>query len=131
MSKAIAQMDGTDQALVIDLGSDTFKVGFANQGSPQSIFPSTVTHESRHGPLIMAFPRPVIDRGSVASWDDLEQLLQRAYTDELHVDPSQHSVVLIDDRLSPVSDREKLIQIQFETFNVASFQIWHSSGLCL
>lgn len=53
----------------------------------------------------------------------MEKLWRQTFYDELGVSPETQPVILTDAPLTPESDREKMIQTMFETFNVPAFYV--------
>jgi hypothetical protein len=72
------------------------------------------------GLLILKYP---IEHGIVTSWDDIEKIWHRTFSNELRVDPAKHPLLLTEHSPNPKANREKMIQLQFETFNVASVYV--------
>lgn len=127
------------QTIVIDNGSGTIKAGFSGEKMPHSVFRSIVGYkkyltidikihekEKEFGDdafylsnvLIIIYP---IERGIVKNWNEYENLLNYTYNAVLNVDPSEHSVLITETSMNPKTNREKLTQLMFETFNVPSF----------
>ena len=125
------------QTLVIDNGSLWCKAGFAGKEAPRSVFRSVVGHlKDRIYVDPTKFGRPSqnvisigddamrpyfrlnypIERGIVTNWDDMEKIWDYAFYDE-------HPVLLTEPVGNPKFNREKMIQIMFETFNVPSFYL--------
>ena len=51
----------------------------------------------------------------------METIWHYAFYKKLHVDPSEHPVLLAEAPLNSLVNREKMISVMFETFNVPSF----------
>jgi len=70
----------------------------------------------KKGILDLTYP---IDSGIVESWEDMEKVWNHTFYNELRVNPSEISGVLLTEApRNPKQNREKMIQIMFETFDV-------------
>ena len=139
------------EALVIDPGSDTCKVGFAVDATPRAVFPSVrglsrykgciyhtspayridcVGHEaqSKRDTLDLKYP---IEKGIINNWDDFEMILHHGFCNELHVDPADYIILMTECPYNPKENREKMTQTMFETFNTASLNLANQSVLPL
>ncbi|CAG8603108.1 1057_t:CDS:2 [Ambispora gerdemannii] len=133
--------------VIIDVGSDTCKVGFTGQDSPHKIFPTilgnekyhTLTgeepttyigEEAQHKRGILSIRNPV-QNGIITNWDDIETIWQYAFTHKLEVIAEEHSVLLTEVSLNPREKRERAAMIMFETFNVPSFYLAIQAVLAL
>ena len=126
-------------ALVLDNGSGMCKAGFAGEDIPRAIFP-TVTGRpsfndvttgpskesfvgfeanSKLGALALTHP---IQQGLVTDWDEMESIWQYTYS-QLRAAPEERPVLLTETPLNPSANRDRMMQIMFETFNCPSIHI--------
>ncbi|RUS20313.1 actin family, partial [Endogone sp. FLAS-F59071] len=126
-------------AIVIDNGTSLCKAGLAGDDSPRALFHSVVGRVrsqqlmagrsgskqsyvgeealSNRGILNLSYP---VDRGVVTNWDDMEKIWNHVY-EELDVVSEDRPVLMTEPPFNPNSNREKMTQIMFETFNAPAF----------
>ncbi|ERM99458.1 hypothetical protein AMTRI_Chr12g233950 [Amborella trichopoda] len=124
------------QAIVCDNGSGNVKAGFAGDDAPRVVFPSIVGRPrnknsmmgigqkdtyvgeealSKRGVLSLKYP---IDHGIVTDWEDMERIWQHTFEGGLRVCTEDHPVLLTEAPLNPKANREKMVELMFEAFEV-------------
>ncbi|KAM7169302.1 actin, cytoplasmic-like [Macrochelys suwanniensis] len=130
-------------AVVIDTGTGYTKSGLAGDEKPRSILPSCVgvpKIRTKNSPLYYigeSIPRRssevitnmVMTHGVVTDWDALEMLWHHIFYTELGVCPEELAVLVTDAPLSPTTNREKMAELLFESFEVPAMLVAHQSLL--
>jgi actin beta/gamma 1 len=141
----------TGKPLVIDNGTGLSKNGYAGEDQPRTVFPtlvgypkyqgimSDVDHYVREyyvgeeamnlrGVLKLMYP---LEHGSVKDWDAMEKIWHYTFHNDLRVNPSDHPVLLTEPPMNPDSNRQKMAEIMFNTFNVPAMYVSMQAVLSL
>ncbi|XP_045915964.1 uncharacterized protein LOC123977384 [Micropterus dolomieu] len=129
------EMTAFKTPIVLDTGSGLMKAGFADQDLPNVIFPTIIGmpkyeeimnsnleretyigHEAQHMRGVLALKHP-IKNGIICNWDEMEKIWHHTFQ-QLCVDPEDHPVLLTEAAMSPLENRQRMVEIMFESFNV-------------
>lgn len=129
------------QSCIVDIGSGLVKSGFAGDDAPRSVFYSIVGRPRHKGVMvgmgqndtyvgdeaqakrgILQLTRPV-QKGIVNDWEAMEKILHHNFYNELRVAPEERSCLVTEAPLNPKNNRDKMITMLFETFNVPAAYI--------
>jgi len=139
------------KAIVLDNGTGISKNGYAGEDQPRSVFPTmigtpkyhNILSEYKHftreyyigeeaaelsGVMKLNFP---IEHGIVDDWTSMEKIWHYTFYTDLRIDPSEHPVLLTEAPLNPRSNRERMGEIMFETFNVPALYVATQAVLSL
>ncbi len=76
--------------------------------------------QNLRGLLKIRYP---IEHGIVTDWEDMELIWQSIYNNDLKISAEDHGVLLTEAPLNPKSNREKMSEIFYESFNVPALYI--------
>lgn len=123
-------------AVIFDNGSGQCKAGLSGELAPRSVISTVVGYpkfrlvmfgaghkewyvgeeaQSKRGILSLNYP---MDNGLVTSWDNMEKIWRYLYEQELRLKPSERPALLTETPLNPLSHREKMAELMFESFHV-------------
>uniref|UniRef100_A0A8C8RUW4 Actin like 9 n=1 Tax=Pelusios castaneus TaxID=367368 RepID=A0A8C8RUW4_9SAUR len=133
-------------AVVIDTGTGSCKAGFAGQQKPKSIVGTVVSHplewlirsggtkpdtfvgeRARLQPNVEII-EPVRN-GIITDWEEAEVLWRHMFYHDLKVLPEEHALLMSDPPLSPTTNREKMVEVVFESLNSPGMYIAYHSAL--
>ena len=135
-------------AVVCDNGSSTCKAGFAGEDLPSVIIQTKVGRPNHNGAHIdssrstlvgdiaarnktnLKFTQP-IKNGVIVDWDDMEEVWNHLFLQNLRIDPEVHKVLMTEPPHNDNFKREKMTQILFEYFNIPALQIANTAVLSL
>lgn len=117
------------------------KAGFAGDDVPCVVFPNIIGRprnkhamvsmgqkdmyfgdeaEARRGVLSLSYP---IHHGIVTCWEGIESVWEHTFEQKLQVSIEEHPVLLTEAPLNPKINREKMVEIMFEGFNIPATYI--------
>jgi actin-related protein 7 len=116
----------------VDLGSQHLRAGwastFTNENEPRLLQPSYVIDQSEESYVHL----PVIEEGRISNFNGLENLLHACFYAGLGWTPGQEGYLVIAEPMgTPKIDREKLVQMAFEKFNVTGLYCQDQATLAL
>lgn len=131
--------------LVIDAGSRVCRIGFAGSTNTMLSFPTRVGRIHAKSAMTRMVGNETLDgvldedinwshpvSGLVTNWDEMEAIWHHAFYNQFRgIMPENHPVLLTEAPLTPKANREKSVQIMFETFNVPALYIAQSALLSM
>ncbi len=136
--------------IVIDNGTLFSKIGFAGEDQPRAIIqtlprsPIKIKPSHSQETLIKSKSpsKPIyekgllegispIERGIIKDWDAIERFWEYCFYKVLKINPSKYSVILTNTALNTKENKNKMMEIMFEKFNVPSVYIATQAVLSL
>jgi actin-related protein len=116
-------------------------MGLAGDDAPKSYFPTIIGKPKQPGQMIgmdqkdiyighevtskegvLDLSRPIID-GQIVNMPDMEKMWHHGFFNELQMTPEDSPILLTETPGNSKKNREDLIQVMFEKFNVSSFYL--------
>ncbi|PNJ72608.1 actin-like protein 7B [Pongo pygmaeus] len=137
------------KAVIIDLGSQYCKCGYAGEPRPTYFISSTVgkrcpeaadAGDTRKGTLVghellnTEAPLKLVNplkHGIVVDWDCVQDIWEYIFRTAMKILPEEHAVLVSDPPLSPSSNREKYAELMFETFGIPAMHVTSQSLLSI
>mmetsp|Transcript_6325 Transcript_6325/g.9987 ORF Transcript_6325/g.9987 Transcript_6325/m.9987 type:complete len:408 (-) Transcript_6325:388-1611(-) len=131
-------------ALVGDLGSRTFKVGFAGEDTPKGFLPSCTGLADGADPCVDSRLVGQVELGSrcqgvdvswvrkdgvVSDWDGYERLWDHGMRHVLNSDPKEHPVLIATPGFESTEDRSKIGELMFEKFETPAMYLAQNAML--
>jgi len=125
-------------AIVLDPGSYTTRIGYAGEDTPKANIPTFCGYyqgrkqQFKHGHYLvgdteinslhtdMDVTNPFQD-GLILHWEPNISLWQYAFEDRLRVNTAEHPLMVTEPTWNTTQNREKTLEVCFETFNVPAF----------
>jgi actin-related protein len=139
-----------DSAVVIDNGTVFSKIGFAGEDQPRAIIqtlprsPIKIEPPKSRETLIKKKPPPIpirekgflegvspMKRGVIKDWDAMIRFWGYCFYKMLKINPSEHPVILTEPALNTKENRNKMMEIMFEEFDVPAVYIGMQNVLSL
>lgn len=138
--------------IVCDNGTGFVKVGFAKDNFPQHIFPSMIGRplmrfEEEFGEGVelkdimvgdeCSLHRSMLDvsyplvNGQVKDWEGMKHLWDYTFHERMHVDTTEHKILLTEPPMNPLSNRVQMCKFMFENYNFPAVQVSLQARLVL
>eukprot|EP00051_Salpingoeca_urceolata_P003110 m.55243 g.55243 ORF g.55243 m.55243 type:complete len:499 (+) comp12519_c0_seq1:52-1548(+) len=142
--------------IVIDIGSNTIKCGYAGEDAPRWVFSSVMGRVrsehmmdlSKHshvnqdlyvGDEVWVYQdalriKRVVERGVVQNWDDFREILQHLFFTEMKIskeDLKDHPVMLTEPARNPKANRERLAELLFHELEVPAIYVATTSAMAM
>ncbi len=116
-----------DNAIVLDIGTQSTRIGFSGEDAPRLVAPTVISktangtecfQKAYKSRATQSIQHP-LDRGLVADWEGMEAMMAHIH-DQLNLGGDPAPLMLSEAALAPKEQREQMVQMLFETFEVKS-----------
>ena len=115
--------------IVCDNGSGTIRIGWSGEDEPTSNFYSASAGSKPVSKYSSKLNESPIEKGVIKDWDSIERIWFEAFHDHLQVMDGNSTVLMTEPCFNPKTNREKITEIMFETFNVPAFYLANQAVL--
>ncbi|XP_014814702.1 PREDICTED: actin-like protein 7B [Calidris pugnax] len=134
------------RTVVVDIGTGSFKCGFAGDAWPSHVISSTVGTpvgtaersqketfvgrdlQNSSAPLMLANP---VRHGIVVDWNCVQDTLEYIFQTEMKIQPEDHAVLVSVPPVWSITDKERYAEMMFEGFHVPAFHMAYQSCLSM
>jgi len=100
------------EPVILDMGSATCKVGTAGDDTPTAVLPSIAANNDSEY---------FIHRGIVTNYDNMSKAWNTMFYNSLRKAPEDQPLLVTEPILNPKINREKMMELAFEQFNVPAY----------
>ncbi|XP_065165727.1 actin-like protein 6B isoform X2 [Atheta coriaria] len=118
-------------AIVMDIGSNTIRVGYAGEEFPRHDIPTQYAYYQDenttkynfgtlglHAPHAGAEISTCLKDGMVDNWEIFELMMNYIFNSRLHTNPENHPIILSEPAWIIQTKREQMVELFFEKYNV-------------
>ena len=137
-----------DNNIIIDIGSDSCKVGLTRDLEPKVIptcigTANTINYFDfglknaqfvgkkaimRKRTSRLFFP---VEQGIISNFDGIERIFDNIFKEELKISPTEYNIIISEPCFNPKENREKIAHILFQTYSVPALYIGNQAVLSL
>jgi actin-related protein len=133
------EYEDEDIVIIIDNGSGTCKAGLSTDEVPKHVFPEVVGKprdaykaelpqeyyfghdvDKHRSKVSLHYP---LENGIIENFEQMELIWEYTFDTLLGVNPQDHPILLTEPPYNPKPNRERMVEIMFETFGVPSLNI--------
>lgn len=128
-----------DVCIILDNGSGMCKAGLSSEEKPGHVFPEVlgrprgqwegkmdkefyVGDEAIDSSLFCRLHWP-LENGIIESFDEMTSIWEYTFFDRLQANPMRHPILLTEPPYNPKPNRERMVEIMFETFEVPCLNV--------
>lgn len=130
--------------VVCDNGSGFVKVGYSGDNFPLHMFPSMIGKPlmrfeeefkggvvlkdimvgdecSEHRAMLeVSYP---VENGIVRDWEGMKHVWDYTFNERLHIDPSEHKILLTEPPMNPIANQKNMYDAMFETYGFVGAKV--------